>query len=360
MPFHRYDTKRTDNKSFHLQPLNQNYVTICANVDSGGGILGVTDDNQGNIWQLQSQMDANGLLEALQHDDPRIRKRAVVAIKAISAIQTIPALRVALRNEEDAELREIIVSTLDELMRKTGEAPAVTDIPAEPSEITELVAQLQSNDNDQITDAARQLGDLGDMSAVEPLVKTFNNPKLSIHVRLVAAEALLKLDGAPVEVALLAALRHSDWHIRRNGAAILGQLKAVWAIDPLTKALTDPHKVVRRTAYAALERIGTAEALSAIQKKPVTHHKRPVNPGAKLVVDPTAKTESTRKGLLKRLDGNNNQEEEEIEHQWAYNATKPLDPETVKLIEEQRRRTQEQEQANTDILENNESDHDTE
>ena len=317
----------------------------------------MTDDNQGNIWQLQSQMDANGLLEALQHDDPQIRKRAVVAIKAISAIQTIPALRVALRNEEDAELREIIVATLDELMRKTGESPAVT-VP-EPSQVTELVAQLQSTDNDEITSAAKQLGDLGDMSAVEPLVKTFNNPKLSIHVRLVAAEALLKLDGAPVEVALLAALRHSDWHIRRNGAAILGQLKAVWAIDPLTKALTDPHKVVRRTAYAALERIGTAEALKAIQKKPVTHHKRPINPGAKPAVDPTAKTESTRKGLLKRLDGNNNQEAEEVEHQWAYNATKPLDPETVARIEEQRRKTQEQEQANTDILDKNQSDNDS-
>ena len=50
----------------------------------------------------------------------------------------------------------------------------------------------------------------------------------------------------------------------RNGAAILGQLKADWAVLPLTRALRDKNDKVRRTAYAALRYINTDEARAAL------------------------------------------------------------------------------------------------
>jgi hypothetical protein len=104
---------------------------------------------------------------------------------------------------------------------------------------------------------------------------------------------LIKLESAPVEVTLLAALRNPDWRIRRNATAVLGQLHADWAVHPLIAALRDEQEIVRRTAYAALKRIGTTEALQAIepptvvppvltQTKPLDSAtiKSPVDPGA--------------------------------------------------------------------------------
>jgi len=76
---------------------------------------------------------------------------------------------------------------------------------------------------------------------------------------------LLKLESAPVEVALLGALRSSEWQVRRNSAAILGQLRAGWAVEPLAKAMFDGNEIVRKTAYAALKRINTPQAQRAIQ-----------------------------------------------------------------------------------------------
>jgi hypothetical protein len=144
---------------------------------------------------------------------------------------------------------------------------------------------------------------MGDKLAVEPLVLLFNDARMSIQVRLAVAEALLKLESAPVEVALLANLRHSDWRIRRNGAAILGQLKATWAIQPLARALRDSNKHVRRTARAALKHIGTPEARKALARDGQSRNRRkPMQPRT-----PDGKKKKVRRprprhdGLLSRV-----------------------------------------------------------
>ncbi|MEZ4671045.1 MAG: HEAT repeat domain-containing protein [Anaerolineae bacterium] len=101
--------------------------------------------------------------------------------------------------------------------------------------------------------------------AVEALMVTFNNRNLSARVRLAAAEALIRLQSPTADIALLAALRSERWSVRRSAAAVLGQMDADWAVEPLIKALQDPYEVVRRTARAALEHIGTPEAIHAIE-----------------------------------------------------------------------------------------------
>ncbi|MCD4684596.1 MAG: HEAT repeat domain-containing protein, partial [Anaerolineae bacterium] len=78
---------------------------------------------------------------------------------------------------------------------------------------------------------------------------------------------LLKLQSAPAVVTLLGALRRDSWQVRRNAAAVLGQIQATWAVEPLAKALDDAHPVVRRTAAAALRRIGSADAINALRAR---------------------------------------------------------------------------------------------
>jgi HEAT repeat protein len=304
-------------------------------------------DDKSAIWRLQAQFDIQGLIDALKQEDRGIRRRAAAALRAIGAKEAVPAIRVALINEQDAEVRSILASALDTLS-DVNEDVLTGDI--EPNQnllkIDKLIALLSSEDSEQIAGAAQQLGEIGDQIAVEPLVIVFNDMKSSMQVKLAVAEALLKLEGAPVEVALLAALRHTDWHIRRNGAAILGQLQAEWSVDPLSQALRDNHSIVRRTARAALQRIGTPEAMEALRRRPDTQQKPP---SELRLSRPTMSSQETipsapRDGLLNRLQEQKRQlakgEEESAKADLTpahLNPTKPLDPKVVERIERLRR-----------------------
>jgi hypothetical protein len=223
----------------------------------------VSDNKADTIWRLQAQFDINGLIQALKDPNAAIRKRAAAALRTINATQATPALKEALEVETDVDTRDSLVAALEILDTSSSTTPA-----DQPKSVTikNLVKKLTSGDIQEATDAAKELGENGDKTAVPELIFTFNDMRTPVSVRLAVADALLKLESAPVEVALLANLRHEDWHIRRNGAAILGQLKAEWAVEPLGVALTDPHPTVRKTALAALKYIGSPEARKTLAK----------------------------------------------------------------------------------------------
>jgi HEAT repeat protein len=222
-------------------------------------------DFRPDIWRLQANFDTTGLTAALQHEDAGVRRRAAAALRTLGATEAIPALKAVLDREQDPETRSNIVATLAalELERDRSENESKPD-PAQQSEFEQQLEALGSTNTETVIAAANTLGEMQDKRAVEPLVMQFNNLKLPVHVRLVIAEALLKLESAPVEVALLGALRSSKWKVRRNGAAILGQLRADWAVVPLAKALEDENDTVRKTARAALRHINTTEARAAL------------------------------------------------------------------------------------------------
>lgn len=227
----------------------------------------VTDKSKQDFWKMQSELDIQGLINALSSENKLFRRRAVLALQGMNAISAIPALQKAHQAEEDPETGMIIATAIEMLKDSPGGAAGYSSPDADTPQaslVQRLIAQVKSGDPEQVTNAAHKLGEMGEKIAVEPLILEFNKPAHTIHVRLAIAEALLKLESAPVEVALLANLRHSDWHIRRNGAAILGQLQAEWAIGPLSHSLKDPHPVVRRTALAALKHIGTPESRRAL------------------------------------------------------------------------------------------------
>ncbi|MCU0479831.1 MAG: HEAT repeat domain-containing protein [Anaerolineae bacterium] len=225
-----------------------------------------------DIWRLQANSDIDGLSQALNNADATIRKRAAAALRALGAFSAISALEGALDRETDPETRSTILAALSILQQEkerkdlnpqeTMEMMAIRTI---DPEIQRLIDDLNGADNLKAIRAAQVLSDKSAKEAVEPMVMRFNSPKTPITVRLALAEALLKLESAPVEVALLGALRSTEWQVRRNGAAILGQLRAQWAIEPLAKAMFDANETVRKTAYAALKRINTPQAQRAIQ-----------------------------------------------------------------------------------------------
>lgn len=224
------------------------------------------------LWECETQFDLSGPLRGLKHNNAQIRRHAAATLAALNATRAVPELQAALGAEQDEAVQSALQAALRALNAESDSTPAAnTD-----EQARRLIKQLESSTSEAVIEAAQRLGELRNKLAVEPLVFLFRNAKVSIQVRLAVAEALLKLESAPVEVTLLATLRHNDWHIRRNGAAILGQLRAEWAIEPLTRALEDPHRMVRRTARAALRHIGTPEARRALAQAEENRNVSPV------------------------------------------------------------------------------------
>ena len=274
-------------------------------------------DFRPDIWRLQAQLDTEGLIEALGNTDADIRKRAAVALRALGAIDAISILKKLLESESDPDVRAHFVSALESLQEEANkqnvEAKKVVDTGMlNAGKLQDLIEKLNSDDESIVIDSAKKLAELKDKQAVEPLIVLFKDPTVSIKVRLAIAEALLKLESAPVEVALLGALRSPEWRIRRNGAAILGQLRADWAVEPLSKALEDEHEHVRRTAYAALRYIATPEAQDAVKKAMEKAKKRRTARLSTKSITTPIKSEATEKkktapttaqsGLLKRVE----------------------------------------------------------
>jgi hypothetical protein len=219
---------------------------------------------QSEIWRMQAVGDVKGLIGALKTDDPDTRKRAITALRTLGAGIAIPPLQTMLLEEHDPELRQIILTALDMLFDQ--ESAVEHQSPDGENKIVKFISRLSGDNVEQAIRAAQGLGESQEKLAIEALIVTFNNRRLSPRVRLAAAEALVRLESAPIEVSLLGALRSEKPNMRRNAAAVLGHIGAEWCTEPLIVALRDAEEEVRTAAYSALERIGTPEALAALDQ----------------------------------------------------------------------------------------------
>jgi HEAT repeat protein len=200
-----------------------------------------------------------GLVEALNYPDAGIRKAAAASLRVIGATDAVDDLRKALKEEQDWVVRANMMAALYHLSRDMQIRRA-----QEEGDIKTLIEFLNGPSVEATIEAANALGKMDDKRAIEPLIMLFRSSSAEDNVKLAAAKALINLDGAPAIVTLLAALqpnKRDDWQVRRNAAAVLGQLNATWATEPLAEVLNqDPNPVVRRTAAAALKRFNTPEA----------------------------------------------------------------------------------------------------
>lgn len=204
---------------------------------------------------------------------------------------------------------------ISSLMILTGTAPRIED-----QEHQRLLQELKSPDAFTREAAARHLGELKVMSAVEPLIKTLEDGELLI--RLAAVQSLKKIGDhraifpisqllkdreSPVQKEALQALKHLGWHprspeektwdhiinhrweqvIKLGNAAhapLLGMLshndvvtrkESVWCLgeigkrkflEPLSQKLRDKHWLVRYEAVTALGKIGGDIVVMQLEK----------------------------------------------------------------------------------------------
>ncbi|NIM90661.1 MAG: hypothetical protein GTO17_06895 [Candidatus Aminicenantes bacterium] len=98
--------------------------------------------------------------------------------------------------------------------------------------------------------------------AVGPLIQALNHKECG----WMAALALGKIRSEKALMPLIRALMDDKIKVRRASAWALGKTQSNKAVWPLIKALKDEDEEVRYWAVVALEKIGTPEAMKAVEE----------------------------------------------------------------------------------------------
>lgn len=161
---------------------------------------------------------------------PSIKTAPVAIIPAIAPVATVATTPAVTKTAAPASTVATVPVTT---------APVTTSIssPAEDqwAAVAATVLNLRNSNADNARDAAIELGQMGDRSAVLPLIETLAN-----------------VDG----------YFHSV--VRAAAAASLGQLKDCRALQPLLVAITDPIAEVSIESIRALASLGDSEAIDAL------------------------------------------------------------------------------------------------
>lgn len=196
--------------------------------------------------------------------------RSVTAVKGPRQA-TIDGLVHALR-DPDASVRREVARAL--------EAYAIID--AQRAAVTDLTAQLSSDDPVERARAACGLRKIGDeaLPALAALVGRLadaapvphavcgdrwrrGHGELTTTPGEQAASALAAIGSRSVEPLMLA-LKHPTWSARRNAAWALGAIDDERAVKALVAALKDPEASVREQVAWALGAIGSEAAVPAL------------------------------------------------------------------------------------------------
>ena len=130
----------------------------------------------------------------------------------------------------------------------------------------ELLEDLQTSNSEKVRyNAARVLGEMGDVNAVEPLINVLKNDKNG-SVRLYAARALGELGDCQATLPLIESLREDrNVDVRVRAARALGRLGGEEVVEPLVTALNDENPQVCITATDALIEIGDSATDALIE-----------------------------------------------------------------------------------------------
>ena len=177
------------------------------------------------------------LLKNLSSRDARVKLKAAKKLGRLRYPQTVEPLIKALGDDD-------VKVTVEGALAEMGETAL------EP-----LVKALDDkNENEQVREgAARTLGRLRDIRAVEPLIEALEDSNRI--VRKNATWALEQLKAKRAFKALVKAMGDEYPPVRENAACALGTIGMSRAIKPLTTAMSDESRMVRLAAIDSLASI---------------------------------------------------------------------------------------------------------
>ena len=109
--------------------------------------------------------------------------------------------------------------------------------------------------------AVGALGRLKDARAVDPLCGVLQDTEYYYYIRVAATVALMEIGDRRAVAMLCEALEDKEAVVRSSAADALGRIGDVWAVEALCKALDDKDPIVYRSAAGALDQMGTAYTL---------------------------------------------------------------------------------------------------
>ena len=228
------------------------------------------EERRFNIDLLRAEENIDGLIAALGSEDGLIRQRAALALGDFGDAKAVAPLIRALGDPLTA-VREAAADSLAMLgppavgpLVELIELPGASERYEEPGAVESaktvtgpggLSWEIATRRDLRRVYAAAILGEIGDPSAVEPLVMALRDE--NNDVRCQAAGALAKFGRGAVEP-LTTVLADPDPDVRIVAAGVLGDIGDASAVEPLIGALRDENDDVRGAAAGALIRAGSA------------------------------------------------------------------------------------------------------
>lgn len=162
-----------------------------------------------------------------------------------------PAVKALTEALKDPEIKERVVDLLGSIGKRA--TPSGEPVKAR-GHVIELLCIALRDENPGVRErAARELGEIKDLRAVEPLSAALNDS--DEIVRDQAAGALKKI-GEPAVETLIVALRNPRSDVRMNAAKALGEIHDERAIEPIGALLNDKDSIVRGYASEILGKMG--------------------------------------------------------------------------------------------------------
>jgi HEAT repeat protein len=258
------------------------------------GVFGSKPD----VRKLELSQDIDGLIKALQYQEPEVRLEGATALQNFCNADACPALIAAL-NDTDERVREASILALvgvgenalpllfnamgdQSWLVRSGATRALTKLRWSPEDdeirvcflfaqgswtelagfrkkaIPYLVEGLRDENAGIRKEAARALGTIRDVDGFEPLTRVITDPEM--EVRIQAAWALGEI-GDWRAIPFLINLFYDNNPQVRNAAADALAVIGMPAFEPLVAALGDPKPGARLAAIRALGTINDARVI---------------------------------------------------------------------------------------------------
>jgi HEAT repeat protein len=191
-----------------------------------------------NIKDLKAKGNVQGLIKALSYQkDAHIRELASTALGELRNVLAVDPLATALRDSSE-EVRKAAASSLGTI----GDGRAVGP----------LAAALRDSSEDVRKAAASSLGTIGDGRAIEPLFQALKGKSRSY-----VAEAIKRFRDVHTKELAIAALKVGDLDVRYWAIEILEQIGDRSAVEPLIAAgvQANPYPSVEGHAENVLKKI---------------------------------------------------------------------------------------------------------
>ncbi len=231
------------------------------------------------LQEAADNKDQKTVIEATRSEYPEVRVSAIKALTQLDTPETQSALIAALQNDSERDVRVVAAQGLGELGNESALEPLLYALNDEDVYVRENAARalanfsgdnvvealadlLNSSSKPVVIAATEALGQIGNTNAVIPISELLNNEKP--QVREVAAIALGKIKDPLAVTPLINSLKDPEEKVRWYAADSLGSIGSSEGVDALVELLAKDSPRVRESAAAALGQIGDERAIEPL------------------------------------------------------------------------------------------------